>query len=155
MALARERGEGRGVGGGRPVGRRRATSSAALGHVVVRGLRVQGRHGVLPEEHTHLQRFLIDLDLQVDLRRAAACDRLQDTVDYAEAARLSAEVVLGPHRDLIEALAGEIAARLLEAFPQVRGGVVVVHKPDAPIGRPVADVSVHLPFRRPHAGGWR
>ncbi len=139
------------MGWGRPVGRRCATPGAALGHVVVRGLRVKGRHGVLPLEHTQPQRFLIDLDL----RAAAAGDRLQDTVDYAEAARLSAEVVLGPHRDLIEALAGEIAARLLAAFPRVWGGVVVVHKPDAPIGWPVADVSVRLPFRRPRLGGGR
>lgn len=143
------------MGWGGRIGRRRATVGGRLGHVVVRGVRVQGRHGVLAEEHTRLQPFLIDLDLQVDLRAAAAGDRLQDTVDYAEAARLSAEVVLGPHRDLIEALAGEIAARLLAAFPQVRGGVVVVHKPDAPIGWPVVDVSVRLPFRRPRAGGGR
>jgi dihydroneopterin aldolase len=117
--------------------------------IAVRGLRLWASHGVLPEEAERLQPFVVDLELDVDLRGAAATDDLGATVDYARAMAIVRDVVVaGPRRRLIEALAGAIADAVLAAFPQVRGGTVVVHKPEAPVGLPFEDVAVRLPFRR-------
>jgi dihydroneopterin aldolase len=117
----------------------------AVGRITVRGLRVEARHGVLPEEHARPQPFLIDLDLVVPVD-AGSGDRLEGTVDYAAAAALAAEVLRGPHRDLIESLAAEIAGRLHARFPGLLGGSVTVHKPEAPVGLRVADVAVTWPL---------
>jgi len=136
--------------GGGPQGLGIAPAEAP-GRICLRGLRIEACHGVLPEEHFRPQPFLVDLDLECDLRVAASTDRLEATLNYATAAALAAEVLRGPHRDLIETLAGEIARRLLAALPALAGGAVVVHKPAAPLGLPFADVSVRLPFTR--AGG--
>lgn len=134
------------------VGRPRPTSILATpGSIRLQGIRVEACHGVLAEEHTRPQPFLVDLDLELDLSVAARSDELAATVDYARAAAAVVAVLEGPHRDLIESLAGEIARRVLQAHPTVRGGVVEVHKPQAPVGVALADVSVRLPFAR--AGG--
>lgn len=118
------------------------------GLISLRGLRIEACHGVLPQEHEQPQPFLLDLDLECDLGTAARTDQLEATLNYASAAALAAAVVRGPHRDLIESLAGEIARRLLAEFPLLRGGAVVVHKPRAPVGLPFGDVSVRFPFAR-------
>ncbi len=59
------------------VGRRRSD------RIEIRGLRVLGTHGVLPEEQTRAQPFEIDLDLNLSTVAAAASDDLADTVDYS------------------------------------------------------------------------
>ncbi len=123
--------------------------------VCLRGLRLRGRHGVLEQEARRPQPFVVDVELRVDLRQAALCDDLSATVNYAEVARVAAAVVGGPRRQLIETLAARIADGILAAFPAVDGGTVVVHKPEAPVGLPFADVSVRYPFERGLAGGPR
>ncbi|MGQ0848667.1 MAG: dihydroneopterin aldolase, partial [Actinomycetota bacterium] len=50
------------------------------------GLEVFAYHGVLAEEREHLQPFLIDLELLVDLTTAAGSDDLADTIDYGQLA---------------------------------------------------------------------
>ncbi len=57
--------------------------------IELRGLRALGTHGVLPEEQERPQPFEVDLDLEVDLRRAGRSDDLADTVDYGAVQRRS------------------------------------------------------------------
>ncbi len=119
---------------------------AAPGTITLRGLELSGRHGVLQEERVDAQPFIIDLELVVDLAPAARSDRLEDTVDYGRAAQVAAAVVDGPHHDLVESIAGDIARALVREFPGLSGGAVTVHKPAAPVGLSCADVLVRLPF---------
>jgi len=123
------------------------------GRICLRGLRLLGCHGVLPEERVHPQPFLVDLELELDLGPAGRTDALADTANYAEVAALAAAVIAGPHRDLIERLAAEIAQRLETRFPALLGGTVTVHKPEAPVGLPVADVAVTWALRGGRARG--
>ena len=133
-----------------------AGSGPAPGFAVcLRGLRLRGCHGVLEQEARRPQPFVVDVELCLDLRQAALRDDLAATVNYAEVARVAAAVVGGPRRRLIETLAARIADGILAAFPVVDGGTVVVHKPEAPVGLPLADVSVRYPFARGLAGGPR
>ena len=60
---------------------------------------------------------------------------------YGEAAEQVAAIVAGEPVDLLETLAARIADALL-ASPIVERVRVTVHKPDAPIPLPFADVSV-------------
>jgi dihydroneopterin aldolase / 2-amino-4-hydroxy-6-hydroxymethyldihydropteridine diphosphokinase len=111
--------------------------------ISLRGLRVFGRHGVLPFEREQGQDFVIDLDLAVDLRPAAASDDVADTVHYGELAEEVAAVVGGEPVDLIETLAARIAAVVLRN-DLVREVRVTVHKPTAPITVAFGDVSVSI-----------
>ncbi len=118
--------------------------------IEVRGLRAHGRHGVLPEERLAGQVFIIDALLDVDTGPAAASDDLADTVDYAATAHRLAAVVSGEPVELIETLAQRLADVCL-ADGKVSAVEIVVHKPDAPVGLPVADVVVRI--RRERGGG--
>jgi 7,8-dihydroneopterin aldolase/epimerase/oxygenase len=114
-----------------------------LDRIALRGLRAHGRHGVFEHEREQGQTFLVDVVLGLDTRPAAAADDLARTVDYgAVAARITA-IVEGDPVDLIETLAQRIADACL-ADPAVEEVEVTVHKPEAPIPLPFADVTVTI-----------
>lgn len=97
------------------------------------GLVFYGYHGVAEEERRLGQRFVVDLDLRLDLTAAATSDDLEDTVDYSQVYREVETIVTGQPCRLLEALAGRIAAHLLEVWPRLEGALVTVQKPGAPI----------------------
>ncbi len=111
--------------------------------ITLTGLAVFGHHGVFDHEKRDGQTFLVDITLWLDLGPAAATDDLTQTVHYGELAELAAAVVAGPPKDLIEAVAGEIADLVIVSFP-VHAVEVTIHKPSAPIPRTFADVSVTI-----------
>src|SRR5581483_11046128 len=92
-----------------------------------------GYHGVLPEERALGQRFLVSVELRTDLRRAGQTDDLAETVNYSEVYGAVRDVVAGPPFKLIEAVAHEIAVRLLTAYPGVERLIVRIRKPEVPI----------------------
>lgn len=105
------------------------------------GLRVFGRHGVLPQERRDGQDFVVDVLLSVDTRAAAASDDIANTVDYAVLADKVAVIVAGEPMNLIETLATRIAEMCLEDFGVI-AATVIVRKPGAPIPHAFADVAV-------------
>lgn len=107
------------------------------------GISATGHHGVLPEERRDGQTFVADVTLHLDTREAAAGDRLDATVDYAAVAVRVTDILAGEPADLIETVAERIAAALL-ADPRVGAVDVVLHKPQAPIPVPFADVTVEI-----------
>ena len=116
--------------------------------IEVRGLRVRGRHGVLDAERRDGQEFLIDAVLAVDTRPAAASDDLSLTVDYGGLSERLAAIVAGEPVNLIATLAERLAQACL-AEPAVRQAEITVHKPNAPITLPFADVLVTICRERP------
>lgn len=116
--------------------------------ITLTGLRVRGRHGVLPQEREQGQDFLVDLTVWRDLTAAAASDDLADTVDYAGLAQRAAAIVGGEPCDLIETVAGRIADDVLRDRA-VAAVEVTVHKPQAPIPLRFADVAVTVVRHRP------
>lgn len=52
--------------------------------LVLRGLKFHGFHGVKPEEKTLGQKFVVDVDAWMDLRKAGISDCLSDTISYSE-----------------------------------------------------------------------
>lgn len=111
--------------------------------IAVRGLRVFGRHGVLPEERQRGQTFIVDVVLDVDTATAAASDALADTVDYAVLTERLAAIVGGEPVDLLETLAQRLADACLDSA-HVEAVAVTVHKPEAPVTVPVDDIAVTI-----------
>ncbi len=111
------------------------------------GLRGRGHHGVLARERAEGQDFLVDLELVLDTRAAAATDELGHTVDYGRVASDAVAVVEGEPVALLETLAARLADRCL-LDPRVEQVTVTVHKPQAPIPVPFDDVTVTITRRR-------
>ncbi len=89
-----------------------------------------GRHGTLPAERELGQRFVVDVEMHLDLRPAGLSDDLTQTVDYGEIHRQAREISEGPPVDLTETVAERIATAVLEAHRPVEAVRVKVVKPD-------------------------
>ena len=92
-----------------------------------------GFHGVLAEERTLGQRFLVDVEIRADLRPAGQSDDLDHTLNYVQVFQAVEKVLTGPPVKLIETLAERIAASILEQFDLAEGVVVRVRKPSPPM----------------------
>jgi 7,8-dihydroneopterin aldolase/epimerase/oxygenase len=84
---------------------------------------------------------VVDVSLELDLAAPARTDDVADTVHYGELADRLVGIVSGEPVNLIETLAGRLLDACL-AQPLVRAATVTVHKPQAPIAHPFADVAV-------------
>jgi 7,8-dihydroneopterin aldolase/epimerase/oxygenase len=115
--------------------------------IILTGLRVHGHHGVHEHERTYGQEFVVDATVWLDLGPAGATDELSATLDYGALAQRAARIVGGPPCDLIETVAARIATEVL-TDQRVQAVEVTVHKPQAPIPLPFADVSVTTHRRR-------
>jgi dihydroneopterin aldolase len=117
--------------------------------ILVSNLILSGRHGALPQEHALDRRFEIDLAIETDLRAAARSDSVADTISYAEAVTV-AEAAFAERANLIETVAGRIAAALLDHFAAALAVEVTIRKPGAPIAAVFDSVAVTI--RRVRAG---
>jgi 7,8-dihydroneopterin aldolase/epimerase/oxygenase len=111
------------------------------------GMVFYGYHGVSPEERSLGQRFVVDLDVEADLRPAGLSDELPDTVSYTRLFNAVRGVVEGSPRKLLEAVAEATAGAVLEAFP-VSAVRVRVTKPAPPIKGAVLDAAAVEVYRR-------
>lgn len=91
-----------------------------------------GYHGVFPEENKLGQRFIIDLEVEADLREAGESDNLEHSVNYGQLYFDVREIVEGAPCQLIEALAEKIAQKLLSVYYRIESVRVAVIKPDPP-----------------------
>ena len=90
--------------------------SPARDRVLVRGLVVEAVIGIHDWERKVRQTLVLDLEVATDIAAVAATDDIAATVDYhALSERVSAFVQAGEYR-LLETLAEEAAAMILEEF---------------------------------------
>ena len=112
------------------------------------GMIFYGFHGVDPAERELGQRFVVDLEVETDLRPAGRSDDPADTVNYARMYRLVKETIEGPSHKLLESLAETIAAGILEGFA-VESVTIVVKKPEVPMkGSILSHASVEISRER-------
>jgi dihydroneopterin aldolase len=91
------------------------------------------RHGAMKEEATLGQRFFVDVALDVDADEALETDDVTKTVHYGHVFEMVETIVTGSRRNLIEALANDIARSLCAWSPLIRRATVTVRKPSVPI----------------------
>ncbi|MDK2887314.1 dihydroneopterin aldolase [Desulfofundulus australicus DSM 11792] len=115
--------------------------------LILKGMEFYAFHGVLPQEQHLGQRFIIDVELSLDLAPAGRTDDPEQTVNYARVFRLVEEVVTGAPCRLIEAVAEKVAGAILEQFP-VSEVLVRVKKPGAPVPGHFAYMGVEIRRRR-------
>lgn len=133
-----DQGEGQAQAGSTP-----ENSTGRKDRITLTGLEVFAHHGVFEFEREQGQRFIIDAEVSVDLRAAAAGDELARTVHYGHLAEAILAAVANDPVDLIETLAERVANVAL-GFAGVNEARITVHKPDAPIDAKFDDVSVTI-----------
>ncbi|MFG3594890.1 dihydroneopterin aldolase [Bradyrhizobium sp. RDI18] len=116
--------------------------------IFITGVVIHARHGVMEHETKVGQRFVIDIELSVDLSESSHSDRLSDTVSYASAVETATAAFTNTNYKLLERAAGAVSDAIFAAFPRVHAVKVTVHKPHAPIAEIFEDVGVVLMRKR-------
>ena len=112
--------------------------------IILTGIEVMGRHGCTAAERQKEQLFLVDAELYLDLSRAGKSDDLEDTVDYTQIIGDIKKIVGGIPRNLIEAVAQDIAETLLRKYFRLNGVKIVLCKVNPPIEDSFAGASVQI-----------
>jgi len=116
--------------------------------IELRGLRLVGVVGVLPEERERAQPLEIDLDVTLDLSAAARSDGLDDTVDYGALCALVESVVTTEQPQLLERLSARVAEAVLGADDRIEAVEAVVRKLRPPVPQDLATSGVRVRLHR-------
>ena len=100
--------------------------------IILNGMEFYGFHGLYPDEKAKGQKFQVDLTLELPLSKAGLQDSIDSTVDYSDVFYSVQQIVEGTPGNLLEFVAEEIAAAVLNKFG-VRRVTVSIRKPDVKI----------------------
>ena len=112
--------------------------------ILIENIEIFANHGVLAEENMLGQKFIVSLELYLDLLEAGRSDNLDATINYAEACDFVNKYVKANTFKLIEKLAQGLAEEILLKYGMLNAVKVTVKKPWAPIGYPLECVSVNI-----------
>lgn len=101
--------------------------------ITMKNMAFYAYHGVLEEEKVLGQKFHVDAELFLDLKRAGKTDDLDETVSYAMVYETIKAVMLKEKFDLLEALAHKICGEILLSFEKIEGILLKIEKPGAPV----------------------
>lgn len=113
-----------------------------MGAIRIKNLEVFGHHGVYKEENMLGQKFIIDADLHLDVRKASKRDEITESVHYGEICEFICDFMQKNTFKLLETVADKLAAALLMEYDLLWWVDLEVKKPWAPIPLPVNMVSV-------------
>lgn len=100
-------------------------------------------HGVMPQEKTVGNQFVVNLVLTAPLGKAVESDELDDTINYAEVYEVVKHEMEIPSK-LIEHAAGRIVHALKVHFPQLTAVELRLSKLNPPFGGDICSASVLL-----------
>ena len=116
--------------------------------IELHGIVLHGFHGVLEHERRDGQRFLVDVELDLEHEQASRTDRIEDAVDYRRGRRARQGVSDAPRLPPARGLRGRdrrCARRRSSRSTAVR---VRVRKPDVVLDPPVEYAAVAVERRR-------
>ena len=113
--------------------------------IVLVGLEFHGYHGLHPEERAFGARYIVDLEMELQL---SSEDALSATIDYSAVYALVRREVTETRYNLIEALAARLAEKLMAHYAKLARLTVRVHKPHAPLPGVVRDIYAEVVRQR-------
>lgn len=101
--------------------------------IILKGMIFHAYHGVLAAEKELGQRFIVDLEMSLNLKPAGDNDDLRLTINYAEIYELVKKIMLEAKYDLIETVGEKIAQAALIKDERIEEIKVLLKKPEVPI----------------------
>lgn len=84
--------------------------------IYVHDLKIETTIGIFDWERKIKQKVILDLDMAADIRKAAASDNIDDTLNYKAVAKRMIEFVGNSEFQLVETLAEKVAGIILNEF---------------------------------------
>ena len=103
-----------------------------MDRIIITEIEFIGHCGITEEERRVGQRISADLQITLDLSKAAVSDRLEDTVDYVSLCDKVVSIGRGESYHLLETLAERVAREILHGF-KVSEVTVRLRKCPAPV----------------------
>lgn len=114
----------------------------------IRELELFGFHGVFEEEKRLGQKFILSLELDLDLKSAGRTGDLTKSVHYGELCEKIDQEFTRESFELIEAVALKLADFILTEYKLVKGVKVFLKKPWAPVKKHLDTVEIMVERRR-------
>lgn len=118
-------------------------SEATTDRIELRGLRVMGLCGALPEEQDRPQPLEVDIDVTSDLGPSGRSDALDDTIDYGAVCDTVERIITAEHFTLLERMAARLAEELL-VDDRVSSVTISVRKLRPPVPHQLATSGVRI-----------
>ena len=100
-------------------------------------------HGHYKEERIVGNKFIVNLDIETDLKAASRSDKLQDALDYQSAYKIvKDQMQIKSH--LLEHIAGRILDALLNEFNEIKTVSIKLSKLNPPVGGKVDRISITM-----------
>ena len=116
--------------------------------IYLKDIEIFANHGVFQEEKTLGQKFILSLELSLDIKDAATTCDLTKSVHYGELCHQVIQVFQEESLDLIESVVNKVANFILDNYSMVNGVKVLLKKPWAPIGRHLDYAAVETSRKR-------
>jgi len=114
-----------------------------MGIIRIEQMEFYSYHGHYEEERIVGNRFIVDLSMETDCRKASISDKLKDALDYQKAYDVIKEE-MKEKSYLLEHIAGRILDALFINFDELEKAEVKVSKLNPPMGGKIRAVSVTL-----------
>ena len=114
-----------------------------MGTIRLHNMTFYGFHGVSAAEQQTGRRFEVDVELYVDLDKAAETDKLSDTISYTEVYNTVQDLVMQIRFALLETIAVRLADQIIEKFKPI-DVTVRVRKKIPPIPGNLDDFEVEV-----------
>ena len=101
--------------------------------IFLRNMRFHAYHGVLEQEQTVGNDYLVNLTVDYDFSCAVKTDELSGTVSYADLFELVKEEMAKPSK-LLEHVAGRIGKRIFSEYPSIEKMQLSITKVNPPMG---------------------
>ncbi|MGX7079336.1 dihydroneopterin aldolase [Gemella parahaemolysans] len=96
-------------------------------------LEVFANHGLFEEENKLGQKFIFDIECELNYKKAMFSDEMTDSISYADITEVVVKTATTNTFNLLERLAGEILKNIFDEFSQVENIKLKINKPGAPI----------------------
>lgn len=118
-----------------------------MGIIAIEGMDFHAPIGCFAEEKIIGTRFVVDVFMTTDTRKAELSDHLADTVNYLTVYQ-EVKIIMQQKNNLLEHTARQIITCLFEKFPAVDEIRCIIRKMNPPLGGHIRNVSVTLEEKR-------
>jgi dihydroneopterin aldolase len=101
-------------------------------------------HGHYPEEKTAGNKFLVDLTMFADTRKAELSDDLDDAINYQVAYALIRDIFRNTRSNLLEKIASDILDEIFIEFNSLKKATIKIKKINPPMGGQIGAVGVEI-----------
>jgi dihydroneopterin aldolase len=118
-----------------------------MGIISVKGIRLYSYHGCLTQETIIGSDYIVDVDIETDLRPSAVSDDLSKTIDYVRVNKVVQQEMDIPSK-LLETVAYRIISRLTSSHNEIDYLSVSISKLNPPINGDVERVTIKEIYKK-------